>query len=146
MSKLPLSRTKWTYLLERGHTMTQKNDSTHDQDTTLTNRQGHPITNNQNLRTVSNRGPATLENYDFLEKISHFDRERVPERVVHARGAGAHGYFETYGVVGNEPISKYTRQRSFRIKEKKHLYLSVFQRLYMVDTLLKHYEIHEALL
>ncbi len=37
--------------------------------------------------------PTTLENYDFLEKISHFDRERIPERVVHARGAGAHGYF-----------------------------------------------------
>ncbi|RYZ44533.1 MAG: catalase, partial [Chitinophagaceae bacterium] len=56
----------------------------------LTTRQGHPVTDNQNLRTVGNRGPATLENYQFLEKMSHFDRERVPERVVHARGAGAH--------------------------------------------------------
>ena len=73
----------------------------------LTTRQGHPITNNQSLRTVGNRGPATLENYQFLEKISHFDRERIPERVVHARGAGAHGYFEAYGTVGNEPISKF---------------------------------------
>ena len=99
--------------------MTQQNDSTHEQDMTLTNRQGHPITNNQNLRTVGNRGPATLENYDFLEKMSHFDRERVPERVVHARGAGAHGYFESYGVVGNEPISKYTRAKVFQDKGKK---------------------------
>ena len=49
----------------------------------LTTRQGHPVTDNQNLRTVGNRGPATLENYQFLEKMSHFDRERVPERVVH---------------------------------------------------------------
>ncbi len=52
----------------------------------LTNRQGHPVYDNQNQRTIGARGPATLENYQFLEKISHFDRERIPERVVHARG------------------------------------------------------------
>lgn len=85
----------------------------------LTTRQGHPITNNQSLRTVGNRGPATLENYQFLEKISHFDRERIPERVVHARGAGAHGYFESYGTVGSEPISKYTRAKLFQQKGKQ---------------------------
>ena len=85
----------------------------------LTTRQGHPVTDNQNLRTVGNRGPATLENYQFLEKISHFDRERVPERVVHARGAGAHGYFEAYGTVGNEPVSKYTRAKLFQEKGKQ---------------------------
>ncbi|MCP8970019.1 catalase [Ectobacillus ponti] len=81
---------------------------------TLTDRQGHPITDNQNVRTVGNRGPTTLENYHFLEKITHFDRERVPERVVHARGAGAHGYFEAYGKVGDEPVSKYTRAKLFQ--------------------------------
>jgi catalase len=86
---------------------------------TLTTRQGHPVTNNQSTRTVGNRGPATLENYQFLEKITHFDRERVPERVVHARGAGAHGFFEAYGKVGNEPISKYTRAKLFQKKGKK---------------------------
>ena len=59
----------------------------------LTTRQGHPVYDNQNLRTVGNSGPATLENYQFLEKISHFDRERVPERVVHARGAGGSWLF-----------------------------------------------------
>lgn len=80
----------------------------------LTKRQGHPVTDNQNIRTVGNRGPSTLENYDFIEKISHFDRERVPERVVHARGAGAHGYFEAYGKVDDEPVSKYTRAKLFR--------------------------------
>jgi catalase len=85
----------------------------------LTTRQGHPIMDNQNLRTVGNRGPATLENYQFLEKMSHFDRERVPERVVHARGAGAHGYFESYGMVGNEPIAKYTRAKVFQDKGKR---------------------------
>ena len=86
---------------------------------TLTTRQGHPLTNNQNTRTVGNRGPATLENYQFIEKISHFDRERIPERVVHARGAGAHGIFEAYGTVGGEPIEKYTRAKLFNTKGKE---------------------------
>jgi catalase len=78
---------------------------------TITTRQGHPVYDNRNMRTVGDRGPATLENYHFLEKMSHFDRERIPERVVHARGAGAHGYFESYGKVGNEPATKYTRAK-----------------------------------
>lgn len=86
---------------------------------TLTNRQGHPITDNQNIRTIGNRGPSTLENYHFIEKISHFDRERVPERVVHARGAGAHGYFEAYGKLGDEPIAKYTRAKLFQTAGKR---------------------------
>jgi catalase len=77
----------------------------------LTNRQGHPVYDNQNQRTVGARGPATLENYQFLEKISHFDRERIPERVVHARGTTAFGVFEAYGKAGDEPISTYTRAK-----------------------------------
>jgi len=93
--------------------------SEHDEELTLTNRQGHPVTDNQNVRTVGNRGPITLENYNFLEKISHFDRERIPERVVHARGAGAHGVFEAYGTAGDEPISKYTRAKLFQEKGKQ---------------------------
>ena len=86
---------------------------------TLTTRQGHPITDNQNSRTVGNRGPVTLENYQLLEKISHFDRERISERVVHARGAGAHGVFTAYGTVGTEPIAQYTRAKLFNIKGKE---------------------------
>jgi catalase len=86
---------------------------------TLTTRQGHPVYDNQNIRTVGNRGPATMENYPFIEKISHFDRERIPERVVHARGAGAHGVFEAYGKVGNEPIARYTRAKLFQEKGKQ---------------------------
>jgi catalase len=86
---------------------------------TLTTRQGHPVSNNQSVRTVGSRGPTTLENYHFLEKITHFDRERIPERVVHARGAGAYGYFEAYGTVGKEPISKYTRAKLFQEKGKR---------------------------
>jgi catalase len=86
---------------------------------TLTTRQGHPVYDNQNLRTVGSRGPTTLENYHFIEKITHFDRERIPERVVHARGAGAHGYFEAYGSVGGQPISQYTRAKLFQEKSKR---------------------------
>ena len=85
----------------------------------LTTRQGHPIVDNQNVRTVGERGPTTLENYHFIEKITHFDRERIPERVVHARGAGAHGYFEAYGTVGGEPVAKYTRAKLFQQKGKR---------------------------
>jgi catalase len=85
----------------------------------LTNRQGHPVYDNQNQRTVGARGPATLENYQFLEKISHFDRERIPERVVHARGVTAYGVFEADGTVGDEPIAKYTRAKLFQEKGKK---------------------------
>ncbi|MFK4132971.1 catalase [Pseudomonas luteola] len=82
-----------------------------DEQKTLTTRQGHPVSNNQSLRSVGERGPATLENYQFIEKITHFDRERIPERVVHARGTAAHGYFEPYGKIGDEPASKYTRAK-----------------------------------
>jgi catalase len=85
----------------------------------LTNRQGHPVYDNQNQRTVGARGPATLENYQFLEKISHFDRERIPERVVHARGVTAFGVFEADGTVGDEPIATYTRAKLFQEKGKQ---------------------------
>jgi len=85
----------------------------------LTDRQGHPVYDNQNQRTVGARGPATLENYQFLEKISHFDRERIPERVVHARGATAFGYFEAYGACGDQPIAQFTRAKLFQEKGKR---------------------------
>ncbi|MEI7033390.1 catalase, partial [Streptomyces pratensis] len=74
---------------------------------------------NQNQRTVGARGPATLENYQFLEKISHFDRERIPERVVHARGVTTYGHFEAYGKWGEEPISRYTRAKLFQEAGKR---------------------------
>ena len=93
--------------------------SDQEQPTRLTTRQGHPVSDNQNQRTVGPRGPATLENYHFLEKISHFDRERIPERVVHARGAVAFGYFEATGKVGDEPASKYTRAKLFQEAGKR---------------------------
>jgi catalase len=97
--------------------LAKKPDSANDR--TLTTRQGHPVSNNQAQRTVGSRGPATLENYHFLEKISHFDRERIPERVVHARGFVCYGEFEADGTIGNEPASKYTRAKIFSEKGKK---------------------------
>ncbi|GAB6992236.1 catalase [Paenibacillus pini] len=62
--------------------------------TRLTTNQGVPIGDNQHSRTAGQNGPTLLEDYQLLEKLAHFDRERVPERVVHARGAGAHGVFK----------------------------------------------------
>ena len=88
-------------------------------DATLTTRQGHPVPNNQSQRTVGSRGPATMENYHFLEKITHFDRERIPERVVHARGFVCYGEFEATGKIGDEPASKYTRAKLFQQAGKK---------------------------
>ncbi|ROR54979.1 catalase [Luteococcus japonicus] len=62
----------------------------------LTTSQGGPVATNQNLATAGKRGPALLQDHVFRDKIFHFDHERIPERVVHARGSGAHGVFETY--------------------------------------------------
>ncbi|MCC9175340.1 catalase [Arthrobacter sp. zg-Y179] len=99
------------------HSTTGQNDAGDPK--TLTTRQGHPVYDNQNTRTVGARGPATLENYQLLEKISHFDRERIPERVVHARGFVAYGEFEASGKWGDEPIAKYTRAKLFSEPGKK---------------------------
>ncbi|WP_305080337.1 catalase [Pseudonocardia sp. ICBG1034] len=85
----------------------------------LTTRQGHPVHDNQNERTVGPRGPATLENYQFLERISHFDRERIPERVVHARGFTAYGTFTATGRWGDEPIERFTRAKLFAAEGKQ---------------------------
>lgn len=62
----------------------------------LTTNQGVPIADNQNSLKYGVRGPALLEDFILREKITHFDHERIPERIVHARGSGAHGFFECY--------------------------------------------------
>jgi catalase len=56
-----------------------------------------PVSNNQDSLKAGLRGPTLLEDFILREKITHFDHERIPERIVHARGSGAHGYFEAYG-------------------------------------------------
>jgi len=63
---------------------------------TLTNNQGVPVSDNQNSLKAGLRGPTLLEDFILREKITHFDHERIPERVVHARGSGAFGVFECY--------------------------------------------------
>ncbi|MDQ2694604.1 MAG: catalase [Pseudomonadota bacterium] len=65
-------------------------------DQVLTTNQGVPISDDQNSLRAGARGPTLMEDFIFREKLFHFDHERIPERVVHARGMGAHGYFENY--------------------------------------------------
>ena len=62
----------------------------------LTTNHGVPIGDNQNSLEAGLRGPTLLEDFILREKITHFDHERIPERIVHARGSAAHGYFEAY--------------------------------------------------
>ncbi len=79
----------------------------------LTTNQGVTISDNQHSLTAGLRGPTLLEDFILREKITHFDHERIPERVVHARGSGAHGYFENYA-----PLTKYTKAAPFAEKGK----------------------------
>ena len=75
----------------------------------LTTDQGMPIADNQNSLRGGRRGPTLLEDFVLREKITHFDHERIPERVVHARGSAAHGYFEV-----TESLSDITRADLFQ--------------------------------
>lgn len=70
----------------------------------LTRENGCPLANDQVSRTAGERGPITVDNYQLFEKLAHFNRERIPERVVHARGAGAYGTFTL-----TKSLSEYTR-------------------------------------
>jgi catalase len=79
----------------------------------LTTNQGVAIADNQNSLKAGLRGPTLLEDFILREKITHFDHERIPERIVHARGSGAHGYFESYA-----PLTQYTKAVPFAEKGK----------------------------
>ena len=70
----------------------------------LTTNQGIPVNDDQNSLTVGPRGPTLLEDFVLREKITHFDHERIPERIVHARGTGAHGFFEL-----DASLARYTK-------------------------------------
>jgi catalase len=72
----------------------------------LTTNQGTRINDNQNSLKAGERGATLMEDFIFREKITHFDHERIPERIVHARGAAAHGYFQVY-----EPMAQYTKAK-----------------------------------
>ena len=75
----------------------------------LTTQQGVPVADDQNTLKVGARGPSLLEDFHFREKIFHFDHERIPERVVHARGFGVHGFFEA-----TESLAEITRADPFQ--------------------------------
>ncbi|KJS32358.1 MAG: catalase [Desulfatitalea sp. BRH_c12] len=81
---------------------------------TMTTQQGVPIADDQNSLRAGSRGPTLLEDQILREKLFHFDHERIPERVVHARGYGAHGYFETL-----ESLADVTRADIFQRKGEK---------------------------
>ncbi|MEZ4334106.1 MAG: catalase [Myxococcota bacterium] len=75
----------------------------------LTTEQGTPVSDDQNSLRIGARGPSQLEDFHLREKLFHFDHERIPERVVHARGFGAHGWFENY-----ESLAEITRADLFQ--------------------------------
>ena len=77
-----------------------------DEGAVLTTQQGVPVADDQNTLRVGARGPALLEDFHFREKIFHFDHERIPERVVHARGYGVHGTFTL-----KESLAEFTRAK-----------------------------------
>lgn len=76
------------------------------QDEFLTTNQGLRINDDQNSLKAGERGATLLEDFHLREKITHFDHERIPERIVHARGSGAHGYFELH-----KSMSYYTKTK-----------------------------------
>ncbi len=79
----------------------------------MTTNQGVAVGDNQNSLKAGLRGPTLLEDFILREKITHFDHERIPERIVHARGSAAHGYFEAY-----EPMTAFTRAAPFQTAGK----------------------------
>ena len=81
----------------------------------MTTDAGRPVGDNQNSLTVGPRGPVLFEDFLLFEKMAHFNRERIPERIVHAKGSGAYGYF----VCNNPGISQYTTAKLFSAVGKK---------------------------
>ena len=77
-----------------------------DSGKTLTTSNGNPVDNNQISLTAGPRGPICLSDFTLIDKLAHFNRERIPERVVHAKGSGAHGVFEV-----THDFSKYTKAK-----------------------------------
>src|SRR5580698_6193072 len=85
----------------------------------MTTDAGRPVGDNQNSMTVGPRGPIVFEDYLLFEKMAHFNRERVPERVVHAKGSAAHGTF----TVTNPDLAKYTTAKVFTMGKKTPTFL-----------------------
>ena len=106
MAKTPTSKSKEN---KKNSSVNKKTDdlkknTISSDDQFLTTNQGVRINDNQNSLKAGERGPTLLEDFIFREKITHFDHERIPERIVHARGSAAHGVFQVY-----KSMSKYTK-------------------------------------
>src|SRR5436190_9261588 len=86
-----------------------------DKNKIMTTDAGRPVGDNQNSLTVGPRGPVVFEDFLLFEKMAHFNRERIPERVVHAKGSGAYGHF----VCTSAEITKYTTAKLFSAVGKK---------------------------
>jgi catalase len=87
----------------------------------LTTNQGVVVADNENSLKGNPRGPTLLEDFILREKITHFDHERIPERIVHARGSGAHGYFEL-----TQSLSQYTKADFLqRVGEKTPVFVRI---------------------
>ncbi|KAF0212960.1 MAG: hypothetical protein FD172_897 [Methylocystaceae bacterium] len=85
----------------------ETHQTANDEVETLTTQQGIPVSDDQNTLRIGARGPSLIEDFHFREKIFHFDHERIPERVVHARGFGVHGW-----AARDPPISRATCEAS----------------------------------
>lgn len=101
--------------------MSRKKDELNQRDTIdntknapLTTNQGLPVSEDEFSLKAGERGPTLMEDFHFREKMTHFDHERIPERVVHARGFGVHGEFEVY-----ESLEKYTKAKFLTEPGKK---------------------------
>ncbi|KAJ1720363.1 catalase A [Coemansia erecta] len=73
----------------------------------LTTGTGNPVLSNQTSQTAGDLGPVLIQDFHLIDKLAHFDRERIPERVVHAKGAGAHGYFEVTKDISHLTCAKF---------------------------------------
>jgi catalase len=94
--------------------LSEEKDLHIERPTFMTTDSGRPVGDNQNSLTVGPRGPVVFEDFLLFEKMAHFNRERIPERVVHAKGSGAHGHF-----VATKDITKYTTAKLFSSVGKK---------------------------
>src|SRR3954464_14877923 len=103
-SDLPPGSDQPTSYAEVQGTGGETHQTTSDPAQTMTSAQGIPVSDAQNSLRAGPRGPTLLEDFQLREKIFHFDHERIPERVIHARGYGARGFFEL-----TDSLSDYTR-------------------------------------
>ncbi len=108
-SPTPAKRNTAPHPFEQAGNGGELHQTTDQRGHSLTTNQGVVIADDQNSLTAGERGPTLLEDFVLREKITHFDHERIPERIVHARGSGAHGYFQAYRDLGELTCAAFLR-------------------------------------